>query len=348
MSRNHLTTMLTPLLKAVITAALFTFIGPLQAKDIETPYPPIPEPVTSFGATVHQGKIYYYGGHFGQAHRYSTADQANTLWELDLKTKQWSQLSQGPRLQGLALVAYKNSLYRLGGFTALNAPGDDHDLWSQRSFARFDLKTKQWTVLPDLPEGRSSFDAVVSSNGILYVVGGWKMQGEDDPVWHQTAWTFNLRARTGQWTAIADFPYRRRAVSIAPTKHGILVVGGMQDTGETTPRTVFYDHRTNKWTDGPTLIGESELTGFGTASCNAGGRIIVSAYDGSIQTLNSLGEFEVTSTIREARFFHRLLPISTGEGLLIGGASMETGKYETLEAFPLPTKRQPILKTERD
>ena len=122
----------------------------------------------------------------------------------------------------------------------------------------------------------------------------------------------------------------------------------MQDTGETTPRTVFYDHRTNKWTDGPTLIGESELTGFGTASCNAGGRIIVSAYDGSIQTLNSLGEFEVTSTIREARFFHRLLPISTSEGLLIGGASMETGKYETLEAFPLPTKRQPILKTERD
>ena len=117
----------------------------------------------------------------------------------------------------------------------------------------------------------------------------------------------------------------------------------MQDTGETTPRTVFYDRRTNEWSDGPSLIGKSELTGFGTASCNAGGKIIVSAYDGSIQTINARGEFEVINTMTEARFFHRLLPISTQEGLLIGGASMESGKYESLETFTLPTKRQSSL-----
>ena len=338
-------TTLTSLLKPVLTAVFLVIAMPILANEVEIAYPAIPEPVTSFGATVHKGKVYYYGGHFGQAHRYSTADQANTLWELDLNTKQWTNLSQGPRLQGLALVAYKDSLYRLGGFTAQNAPGDEHDLWSQRSFTRFNLKTKQWTVLPDLPEGRSSFDAVVSKQGILYVVGGWQMQGEKDAVWHQTAWTFNLRDRTAQWKAVANFPYRRRAVSIAPTKHGILVVGGMQDTGETTPRTAFYDRRTNEWSDGPSLIGKSELTGFGTASCNAGGKIIVSAYDGSIQTINSLGEFEVINTITDARFFHRLLPISDQQGLLIGGASMESGKYESLETFTLPTKRQPSLRS---
>ena len=94
-----------------------------------------PQPTTN-------GKVYYYGGHFGQAHRYSTADQANTLWELDLNSYTWEKIGTGPRLQGLALVGYRNSLYRIGGFTAQNEPGEEHDLWSQKSFARFNLRTK--------------------------------------------------------------------------------------------------------------------------------------------------------------------------------------------------------------
>jgi len=316
-------------------ALTFASFQALNAADTTAIFPEIPEPVTSFGAAAHHGKVYYYGGHFGQAHRYSTADQANTLWELDLKTKKWANLSKGPRLQGLALVAYKNSLYRVGGFTAKNAPGDDHDLWSQRSFAKYDLKSKQWALLPDLPEGRSSFDAVVSHNGILYVVGGWQMRGEKEAIWHQTAWTFDLNDRDATWISIAEFPYKRRAVSVAPTKHGILVVGGMQESGETTAKTVFYDRRTNTWSDGPTLLGESKLTGFGTASCNLGGKILVSAYDGSIQTINSKGEFEISGKSSDARFFHRFLPISGRQALMLGGANMETGKCETLEAISL-------------
>lgn len=315
----------------------FTFLSfqPVDAAETSAKFPKIPEPVTSFGAAAHRGKVYYYGGHYGQAHRYSTADQANTLWELDLKTRKWSSLSEGPRLQGLALVAYKNSLYRIGGFTAKNAPGEDHDLWSQRSFAKYDLKSQQWTLLPDLPEGRSSFDAAVSHNGILYVVGGWKMHGEKKAVWHQTAWTFDLNDRHATWTPIANFPYKRRAISVAPTKDGILVVGGMQESGETTAQTVFYNRRSNAWTDGPTLIGESKLTGFGTASCNLQGKIIVSAYDGTIQTINSKGDFEISGQSRDARFFHRCLPISGRHALLLGGANMETGKYEALETISI-------------
>lgn len=321
-------------LRLLLALTLTTFQH-LNAADASTKLPKIPEPVTSFGAAVYHGKVYYYGGHSGQAHRYSTADQANTLWELDLKTKKWANLSEGPRLQGLALVAYKNSLYRLGGFTAKNTPGDEHDLWSQRDFAKYDLRSKQWTLLPDLPEGRSSFDAVVSQNGILYVVGGWQMHGEKEAIWHQTAWTFDLNDRHAIWTSIADFPYKRRAISIAPTRHGILVVGGMQESGETTAKTVFYDRRTNTWSDGPTLIGESKLTGFGTASCNLRGKILVSAYDGSIQTINSEGEFEISGNSSGARFFHRFLPISGRQALMLGGANMETGKCEALETIPL-------------
>lgn len=311
--------------------ALLTPVFTVFAFEKTIMLPNIPEPVTSFGATAIQNKIYCYGGHFGQAHRYSTADQSNTLWELDLESNQWRKLSHGPRLQGLALVAHKNALYRLGGFTALNSPEKEHDLWSQRSFARFDLKTEQWSLLDDLPEGRSSFDAVVHPDGTLYVVGGWQMRGEQDTIWHQTAWTYDLHDPNAKWTPIAYFPYKRRAISMAPTKHGIIVVGGIQDDGTTTSQTVFYDSRSNQWSDGPSLIGESELTGFGTASCNLGDTIVVSTFDGSIQTVNAEGVFEVSGKSQQPRFFHQFVPLSPHQGLILGGTSKQTGKCKSLE-----------------
>ena len=44
---------------------------------------------------------------------------------LDLKNgKAWESLGKGPGLQGLALVAHNNKLYRLGGFAAKNKEGD--------------------------------------------------------------------------------------------------------------------------------------------------------------------------------------------------------------------------------
>ena len=297
--------------------------------------PVIPEPVTSFGATYHKGKVYYYGGHFGQAHRYSTADQANTLWELNLNSYTWEKIGTGPRLQGLALVGYRNSLYRIGGFTAQNEPGEEHDLWSQKSFARFNLRTKKWEDLADLPEGRSSFDATVSESGMLYVVGGWQMRGDSESIWHLTAWRFDLKNPHGTWTAIANFPYKRRAISIAPTNEGVVVVGGMQDTGKITPKTVFYNARDNQWVDGPELVGESEMTGFGTASCQIDGSLIVSAYDGTLQTINQDGVFEVVGNSHEARFFHRVVPTRGKQALILGGANMETGKFDSMESIHL-------------
>ena len=325
---------------AIAFFAASLFISPLipsafSAERLPSMLPVIPEPVTSFGATYHKGKVYYYGGHFGQAHRYSTADQAKTLWELNLKSSAWEKTGTGPRLQGLALVGYRNSLYRIGGFTAKNEPVEEHDLWSQNSFAKFNLRTKTWEDLADLPEGRSSFDATVTESGMLYIVGGWQMRGDSDPIWHQTAWRFDLKNTRGTWSAIANFPYKRRAISIAPTKQGIVVVGGMEETGTTTPKTVFYNAQDNQWVDGPELVGESELTGFGTASCQIDGTLIVSAIDGSIQTINQDGVFEIVGTSQEARFFHRVVPIKGKQALILGGANMEIGKFDSLESIHL-------------
>ncbi len=107
----------------------------------------------------------------GRAHHYSNTRQSNQLSRLNLsKPGSWETIAQGPRLQGLAMVAHGGKLYRAGGFTAHNEEGDGHDLRSIAEFVRFDPDTGQWESLPDLPEPRSSHDAVVI-HGKLYVMG---------------------------------------------------------------------------------------------------------------------------------------------------------------------------------
>ena len=85
------------------------------------------------------------------------------------------------------------------------------------------------------------------------------------------------------------------------------------------------------------LSGESRLMGFGTTRCIPNGRLVVSAYDGSLQSINADGEFEVIGHSAEARFFHQLLPINSQKGLILGGANMETGKSLKLEFLELKT-----------
>jgi len=142
--------------------------------------PAIPQPVSSLGAAVISNDLYTYGGAKGAAHSYDNESQGNQLWKLNLsKPGGWESIAEGPRLQGLAMVAHDGKLYRVGGFTAKNNVGDDHELWPQSDFASFDPKTGQWTDLPALPEPRSSHDAAIIGD-ILYVVGGWSMQGPDN------------------------------------------------------------------------------------------------------------------------------------------------------------------------
>tara|TARA_B100000700_G_scaffold88569_1_gene99806 strand:- start:18368 stop:18559 length:192 start_codon:yes stop_codon:yes gene_type:complete len=58
--------------------------------------------------------------------------------------------------------------------------------------------------------------------------------------------------------------------------------------------------------------------GFVTANCILNGRVIVSAYDSSLQSINADGEFEVIGHSAEVRFFHQLLPINSQKGLILG------------------------------
>ncbi len=295
-------------------------------------FPPLEQPVTSFGGTVAGDSVYIYGGHKGGAHAYSDKSQAHTLLRLNLKKPEaWETLVEGPPLQGLALVAHAGKVYRLGGFTAKNKEGEEHDLWSQASAAVFDPGTGNWTDLPPLPEPRSSFDAAVVGDAI-YVAGGWQMAGEADSVWHKTAWKLNLKEKQLKWEALPAPPFQRRAVALAAFDGKLFVIGGMDSEGTIYRRTDIFDPATKQWAQGPELPKKENMTGFGSAAFATGGALYVSTIDGDLYRLSQDQKaWQHTKQLPTARFFHRMLPVSDSSLIIIGGASMERGKFKAVE-----------------
>ncbi|MEW4527992.1 hypothetical protein [Maioricimonas sp. JC845] len=297
----------------------------------ESELPALPVTVTSFGAAVADDALYVYGGHMGEAHSYSNTSQSDVLWKLDLQNPgEWQKVATGPRLQGLALVAHDGKLYRLGGFTALNDEGEDHVLESQDDVAVFDPKSGAWQEFPSLPEPRSSFDAAVLGD-TLYVIGGWQLRGEEDSVWHNTAWSMDLSADNPQWKALPTPPFQRRALAIAAHDGRIYAIGGMQQEGGPTTKVDVFDPQSGTWSEGPALEGRG-LNGFGCAAFATDGSLYVSTLDGDLQVLSVDGDkWETARKLQRARFFHRMLPVVEGRFVVVGGANMEIGKFDEVE-----------------
>ena len=314
-----------------------------QAKrsDVESSQPKLhsdlPLPLTSFGAVRHGSRIFVYGGHTGEAHHYSTQEQSDSLFALDLTNHdaEWKELSKGRRLQGLGLVAYGDTIIRVGGFEAVNGLDDDHDLRSTREVMAFDLKTNAWTILPDLPEPRSSHDAIIVGDR-LYVVGGWTLHGTET-VWLSTAWSIQLPAEGKTWKKLPSPPFARRALALAATQNRIYAIGGMNEKGGPTTDVSLYDIESHEWRSAPALQGKP-MNGFGAAAWNQGDTIIATTSEGDIQELTlQATRWEIVGKVHSPRFFHRLLPYSKGKLVALGGVNMHQQiKLPNLEIVSVP------------
>jgi N-acetylneuraminic acid mutarotase len=247
---------------------------------------------------------------------------------------QWEELPGGPKLTGTALEAWNGKLYRLGGFTAMNKEADDQDLRSQDGFAVFDPATNKWTDLPALPEPRSSHDVDIA-DGKLYVLGGWNMAGDGNTTWLETAWVCDLSQSELTWTALPNPPFKRRALSVTVHQGQLYAIGGMQETGGPTTRVDVLDLAKGEWSEGPALIGNG-MEGFGNASFSVGDHLIATTISGSAQQLNADGTaWEYIGQVHQPRFFHRQLAMPHDGFLIVGGASMATGKTPSVEVFGL-------------
>jgi len=296
------------------------------------PLAPLPKPITSFGAASVGGDVYVYGGHHGVAHHYYDAGQSGDLLRLDTAgSHDWETVAVGPRLQGLALVAHGQSLYRLGGFEARNDQTADQNLWSLADCARFDLASRTWHDFPPMPSPRSSFDAAVAGN-VLVVVGGWSMQGADAPAsWLTSAVAIDLGSTDGRWRELPPPPFQRRALAVGALGHCVYAIGGMQPDGKVTRGTTVFDLAADTWREGPELPGD-DMDGFGAACCTLADKLYVSTSSGNLLRLAAdEAAWEPVSQLADGRFFHRMVPRSPDRLVLLGGASMQRGKYASLE-----------------
>jgi N-acetylneuraminic acid mutarotase len=308
------------------------------AEESLSDYPPLPEPVSSFGAAVCDGYLYVYSGHTGGEHEHSRDNLSKKFLRIKLDGgSEWEELPMETPLQGLPLVAHGGKLYRVGGLNAKNADGEDEDLHSVAEFSCYDPAARKWTALAPLPEPRSSHDAVVIGDK-LYVVGGWTLSGDRKGAWLDTAWSFDLTNPQGKWEAIAKPTFRRRALAAAQWDGKLVVLGGMDEDVNISREVRVLDPATGEWTELAELPGE-DMDGFGAAAWNLGGKLFASGTQDSLFRLADDGKsWEAVLELKQPRFFHRLLPADEATLLSIAGASFD-GHLANIEEVSVAAKK---------
>ncbi|MEM7312483.1 MAG: hypothetical protein AAF497_04960 [Planctomycetota bacterium] len=292
-------------------------------------YPKLPVAIASFGAAVLGDYAYVYGGHTGTAHDHSRENLSDGFYRLNLKDgKSWEKLRSGPGLQGLALVAHGKHLYRIGGLDAKNAPGEDDDLHSVKSAARFNTRSMKWESLPDMPFARSSHDAFVMDDK-LYVVGGWTLSGDSDGEWQNKPLVMDLKAERLTWKTMPETQFFKRALATAVHGNKLYALCGMNDDNDVSRSVYFYEPSHGHWHKGPELDG-SGMDGFGISACTLNGELYQSGHDGTIYKLSKdAKEWSEIGKLRSGRFFHRLVAYKDSL-IAIGGAS-HTGHLKSVE-----------------
>jgi N-acetylneuraminic acid mutarotase len=316
---------------------------PALATAAERELAPLPVPMTSFGAASSDGYVYVYGGHSGKTHTYSTESTIGQFIRLNIaKPAKWEELTGGPILQGLGLVAHDGKIYRIGGMQPKNKATEKMDAFSVASIARYDPKTQKWENLPDMPEGRSSHDAVVLGDKI-YVVGGWKMNGvAKESEWLKTAVALDLTKAPLVWETIPQ-PFERRAIAASAYRGKVYVIGGLTPDGDTVKTVEVYDPATKKWSKAADLPGGS-MNGFTPGACVAGGRLLVNPADGKLYRLSTDEKaWEEVGVVKRPRYVHRIVPAGASRIIVLGGASKQgpVGLVEEIEPAREPITSKP-------
>ncbi|WP_406694146.1 kelch repeat-containing protein [Singulisphaera sp. Ch08] len=298
----------------------------------------MPDPaVNSFGGAVLGKWLYVYSGHVGRTHRYGTETTTKTFRRLNLEDrKTWEDLPVEKDLQGGALIADDKALYRVGGMFAKNKLGEAHDLYSVADFSRFDPETKTWTKLADMPEARSTHDAVIVGRTV-YVTGGWTMAGDSKLApYPKTTLAFDLDHPEAGWKAIPQ-PFQRRAHSAGEQGGKVYVLGGLvAGSMKVINRVDVYDPKAGTWALGPELPAGLPNEGFGSAAYTIDGRLYYSGATGRIYRLKEAGDaWELLGAWALPRTTHRLLP-GPGRTLLAVGGNNKGKQVSVIEAITLP------------
>jgi N-acetylneuraminic acid mutarotase len=301
-----------------------------SAQSTAIPFATLSQATSSFGAVVSDGWLYVYGGHVIATHSYSTEAVSGQFARLKLSAgATWEQLPGGARLQGMNLAVHKGKIYRVGGMTPRNRPGEPDALYSVADCARFDPETMKWESLPPLPQPRSSHDVVVIGDK-LFVVGGFRLNGPAPTTWLDSLAVLDLAANRLEWKS-AQQPFRRRALGAMAFAGKMYVVGGLDDASKLVLDVSIYDPASGAWTKGPELPGKG-VDGFSPAATVHDSNLYVSVSSGTLYRLNQVKRQWEKFGSSTPRIAHRI--VSADHAILVIGGESGRVNSDLIEAIP--------------
>ena len=320
-------------LLTVFLSQCFADVGSTLCSEA-VPLKPLGIPVSSFGAVAVKDSIYVFGGHTAPVHEWSKTAVTGKFFVMDKNDEQpsWHSLEPEQALQGMNIVAHAGGIYRVGGMEPRNETGKSADNYSVATVSRFNIQKQKWEPFKPLPEPRSSHD-VILHNGIIYIVGGWDMRGEDGgEYWCDTVSFIDLKDTDPEWQAMEQ-PFMRRALIAACFEDCIWVLGGFTDEDEITREVNVFDIENKSWSLGPQLP-EGQFNGFASAACVFENQLVVSVADGKVLKLSKDRKDWQVIAQTDPRIVHRMVPVAEGV-VLLGGAN-GGHNLDTVELIKVP------------
>jgi len=209
---------------------------------------PMPAALNHVNVAVVDDKIYYLGGMEAIE---TTTDIA--YWNAtgksavyDPSVNKWTVLPsmpEGRAIGSAATIVVGDTIYLPGGLLNTNTTYDQEG--SVSMFTSYNVKTKKWTILPDLPAPRDHAGKGTYLD-MLYILGG-RAFGNQNVV--DTVFGFNLTSHTWS-TGYERMPTARGGVASATIGSMTFTAGGEGDPNTCTavfPEMQGYDAAKNTW-----------------------------------------------------------------------------------------------------
>ncbi|KAL0579165.1 hypothetical protein V5O48_002846 [Marasmius crinis-equi] len=220
-------------------------------------------------ASVH-GKLYILGGMNGDT---GVWERTGRAFEYCPQNDAWTELPslpEGTERGASAVGVSGDKVYIAGGLTVLNFLTEEQDTIATGLV--YDTRTKEWSELPDLPEGRDHVGGAVVGE-TFYVVGG-RVHGQNNV--RGTVFALNLTATEQVWVEKSEMPTPRGGLAAAATGGKIYTFGGEGDTALLGPAGVYnnsevYDTVTDTWE----VLAPMAVPRHGTGATAVAGKVYI-------------------------------------------------------------------------
>jgi N-acetylneuraminic acid mutarotase len=211
------------------------------------------------------GKVYVFGGFMGDDGPVKRSDVYDPV------ANTWTQLPDLPtRLTHAGVAVDGRDVYVAGGYVGIGATGYNQQ-FGTKDVWKFNVDTKQWTAMPQMPVALAGGGAAVIGR-MLHYFGGNDSNRADAG----NHYALDLDHPENGWQALAALPDPRSHFGTAVVDGKIYAIGGQHgnDAGLTTVATVnSYDPAADMWSTLASL--PVAISHIASAATVLDGRIII-------------------------------------------------------------------------